>query len=234
MREVYQRRETESQGGEGQNSPRSIDPMPQRRPESRSNWPWISIIPLGLGAWAPIYAGVQAGNARWRALGALWSALVVAGWAVAIASNGGAASGFLLIVGWAGAVATSFAIRPEYERLTGSSFDRAVLDAEGRLSARERALRLARENPALAREAGVGRPDLPGSADGGLVDVNNAPASALARLPGVDDALATRIVEGRTEAGGFSSVEDLGATLDLDASTVDALREVAVFLPRRA
>jgi hypothetical protein len=67
-----------------------------------------------------------------------------------------------------------------------------------------------------------------------LIDLNNAPASALGRLPGVDEALATRIIEGRAEAGGFSSVEELGATLELDAPTVEALRDVAVFLPRTA
>jgi hypothetical protein len=204
----------------------------ERGKSVHTTWPWVSLLPLGLGAWAPIYAGVQARNARWQALGALWTVLVVAAWIVAAASHGGAVAGFLVIVGWAGAIATSFSIRSEYRRLMGSSFDQAVLDAETRLSARERARRLAREQPALAREAGVGRPDLPGSADGGLIDLNNAPASALERLPGVDEALATRIIEGRAQAGGFSSVEELGATLELDAPTVEALRDVAVFLPR--
>src|ERR1700678_3994048 len=45
--------------------------------------------------------------------------------------------------------------------------------ARERLAQREKALELARENPQLALEAGVGRPDLPGAYDGGLVDVNH-------------------------------------------------------------
>ena len=43
---------------------------------------------------------------------------------------------------------------------------------------------------------------------------------------------AERIVEIRETSGGFSSVEDLGATLDLDGPRVEALRSRAVFLPR--
>ena len=78
----------------------------------------------------------------------------------------------------------------------------------------------------------MGRPDISGAPDVGLVDINNAPASALAKLPGVDDALATRIVEARAEVGGFSTVEDLGVALDLAGDLVEDLRGVAVFLPR--
>ena len=85
---------------------------------------------------------------------------------------------------------------------------------QARLRDRDQALQLAREKPALAREVGVGRPDQPGAFDAGVVDLNNAPASALARLPGVGDDLATRIIEARTQTNGFSSLEDLGILLD--------------------
>jgi helix-hairpin-helix protein len=69
--------------------------------------------------------------------------------------------------------------------------------------------------PALAKEVGVGRPDIPGADDYGLIDVNHCPADALARLPGMTSALARRTVRERLQAGGFSSVEDLGLLLDL-------------------
>jgi hypothetical protein len=55
--------------------------------------------------------------------------------------------------------------------------------ARERLAQREKALRLAREDPQLALEAGVGRPDLPGAYDGGLVDVNHAPVGSLLVFP---------------------------------------------------
>lgn len=66
-----------------------------------ANWVWWSVIPFGLGAWAPIYAGTRVHNRRWLVLGALWSLITVAGWVVAIASNGGAAGGLLILLGWA-------------------------------------------------------------------------------------------------------------------------------------
>jgi DNA uptake protein ComE-like DNA-binding protein len=54
----------------------------------------------------------------------------------------------------------------------------------------------------------------------------------LARLPGIDDALATRIADVRAQVSGFSSVEDLGLTMDLDGALVEDLRDRVVFLPR--
>lgn len=200
--------------------------------ERGANWVWISLIPLGLGVWAPIYAGVVARNRRWSALGLLWSILVLAGWIAAVVSHGGAAGGLLIIAGWTGGIASSFAIRSSYRQVTGSSFDTALAGAQERLSERERARTLARDRPAVAKELGVGRPDIPNAQDAGLVDVNNAPARVLTTLAGVDDALATRIVKTREEVHGFSSVDDLGLALNLDGDVVEDLRDRAVFLPR--
>ncbi len=209
--------------------------QPARAP---SRWPWVSLLPLGFGAWVPIYAGVRARVRSWILIGALWSAIAVAGWIASATSSVhghhrySALAGLLLILAWAGAAATSFVIRPEYERRIGSPLTDASERAEARLRDRRQAQRLARENPTLAREMGVGRPDIAGAPDVGLVDINNAPASVLAKLPGVDDALATRIVEARAEVGGFSTVEDLGVALDLAGDLVEELRGVVVFLPR--
>ena len=197
-----------------------------------ANRVWLSVIPLGLGAWAPIYAGVTVRKRSWVALGLLWSIITAAGWVVSVADNGGGTGGLLIILGWAGAIATSFGIRASYRQLLGSPLESAVAGAEQRLSDRDRARKLVAERPAVAKEMGIGRPDLANAQDAGLIDVNNAPASVLAKLPGVDDALATRIVETRAETHGFSSVEDLGAALDLDGALVEDLRDIAVFLPR--
>jgi Helix-hairpin-helix motif len=200
--------------------------------DAQANWVWLSLIPFGLGAWAPIYAGARVRSGRWCALGAVWSVITLAGWIAAVANHGGSAGGLLIILGWAGAIASSFAIRASYRRLVGSSFQAQLVGAEGRLRDRDQARRLAREQPDLAREVGVGRPDLPHAHDAGLIDVNSAPAAILTRLPGIDDALATNIVEARTAAHGFSSVEDLGLALDLDGNLVEDLRNRVVFLPR--
>jgi DNA uptake protein ComE-like DNA-binding protein len=201
----------------------------------RPRWPWISLLPLGLGAWAPAVAGRRAAVSRWTAAGIAWSAVTLAGWIVSVATNAhdGGIGGLLILVGWIGAIATSFTIRSAYERRIASPLMQASERAEDRLSDRERARRLVRENPALAAEMGVGRPDLPGATAAGLIDVNNASTAALATLPGIDDGLATKIVENRATTGGFSSVEDLGATMDLDGNLVEGLRGCTVFLPRQ-
>jgi len=208
-----------------------------RLASQRSRWPYISLVPIGLGAWAPIYAGVKARRPLWILFGVLWSAIVVAGFvANSVTKSGNSGNndfaGFLLILGWVGAVATSFAIRSSYERQMSSDLERATESAEQRLADRRRALEMARRNPALAREVGIGRPDAHGAADAGLVDVNNAGVTALLKLPGVDGDLATQIVETREKVGGFSSLEDCGLTLDLDGGIVEGLRGKVVFLPR--
>jgi DNA uptake protein ComE-like DNA-binding protein len=205
-----------------------------RKPALRSHWAYISLVPIGFGAWAPIYAGVKARRGLWVGLGLLWSAMVV----LALVLSGGHGHsndgivGALAIIAWIGGIATSFSIRGPYDRQMSSAFERAVEAGEQRLSDHQRALRLARENPALAREIGVGRPDRAGAADAGLVDVNNASVTALLRLPGIDGDIATEICECREKLGGFASLEDLGATLDLDGGVVEGLRAQVVFLPR--
>lgn len=198
----------------------------------RSRWPFLSLIPLGLGAWAPIYAGATARRGVWIALGSVWSAIVAAGWIGSAGHRGNTLAGLLIVVGWVGAVATSFVIRSSYDRQMSSPLLAATEAGEQRLLDRSHAIELARRNPKLAREIGVGRPDVRGASDAGLVDVNNASVTALRKLPGVDGDLATDIVETREKVHGFSSLEDLGATLDLAGDVVEQLRGRVVFLPR--
>jgi DNA uptake protein ComE-like DNA-binding protein len=161
----------------------------------------------------------------------VWTAITLAGWVIST-QHSNSFGGLLIILGWAGGAATSFSIRGAYERKLGSPLLDAEAQAQARLEDRQRARELARRNPELALEVGVGRPDRPGAVDGGLIDVNNAGPSALATLPGITDELVARIVEARAQTGGFTSVEDLGIALDIDGATVEALRDRVVFLPR--
>lgn len=199
-------------------------------------WVWASAAPLGLGAWAPLIPGRELRRWSWIASALLWSAITVVGWIGAQGEDdsGGlaGAAGGLIILGWVGAFVTALAIRPAYLREAGDQFRLAKEAAERRLEQRHEAQRLARENPELARELGVGRPDRPGAQPAGLVDVNNAPEAALRALPGVDRALARRIVQLRERIDGFESLEDFGVVLDLDGNAVERLREHTVFLPR--
>ena len=201
--------------------------------QRRSRWPYLSLI-LVLGVWAPIYAGVKARQRTWIWLGILWSTMTVVGCIVSSSNHGkGGGSnlaGFLLVAAWVGSIATSFIIRGPYERQIASPLRAATEVGEARLHERQQALQIAHDKPALAREIGVGRPDQPDAIDAGLVDVNNASASALLRLPGITDALATRIIEVRAQTAGFSSLEDLGTLLDLPGQLVERLRDHVVFL----
>jgi DNA uptake protein ComE-like DNA-binding protein len=200
----------------------------------RTVWPFISLSPLGLGAWVPIYAGAKARRPLWIAMGLLFTLVTIAGWILAVATNGGSgAGGGLIILGWVGAIATSFSIRPNYNVVMASPMTQAIESARRRISDRSTARKLVSENPALAAEIGIGRPDVPGATDAGLVDVNNASVTALLKLPGVDGDLATRIIETREQVHGFSTLEDMGLVMDLDGDLVEGLRDETVFLPRR-
>jgi hypothetical protein len=97
---------------------------------------------------------------------------------------------------------------------------------------RQKARDLAQRDPGLARELRIGRPDLHRRYDdGGLVDVNHAPASSLETLPGITRELADRIERIRSEAGGFSSAEELSAVAALPPALTPDLAEFGLFLP---
>jgi len=88
-------------------------------------------------------------------------------------------------------------------------------------------------NRPAAWELRIGRPDLQRAFDdGGLVDVNHAPVEDIADLPGIDADTARRIVATRDGVGGFSSLEDLGMTMDLPGDVVERLRGRVVCIPR--
>ena len=208
--------------------PRVCSPAMRRVPW----WVWVSATPMGLGAWTPIIPGAALRRPLWIGLGVLWSVAAIAGWAAAIANDGGGGAGGLIILGWVGAIATTMAIRPTFARSTSSRFAREREAAEQRLRDREAARRIAAEEPrSRSSSAWVARTG-PGAQSAGLVDVNNAPRAALQLLPGIDEAMAARILSLREELNGFRDVHDLGTVLELDGHAVERLREETVFLPR--
>lgn len=197
--------------------------------------PWwvIASLPLGMTTWiGMLYAGVRARMRSLQVLGVVFFALMVADFTLAGDRPEGSFleefSEVFIVTVWLAGMGLSFALAPTWQRRMRSR----RLHAEQRLADRREARDLAREEPDLARELGVGRPDVAGAEHHGLVDVNGAPESVIARLPGVDDALAREIVRVREDLGGFSSLTDMGALLDLPAPTVEELRERTIFLPR--
>jgi hypothetical protein len=134
------------------------------------------------------------------------------------------------LIPWIGGTAHAAAIRGNAAQRIRPSDGTRLEAARQRIERRAEGQRLASRDPRLAKEVGVGRPELPGADDFGLVDVNHASQEALCRLPGITPEIAGRIAETRESVGFFKSVEDLGATLDLAPSLVDDIREYAVFV----
>jgi DNA uptake protein ComE-like DNA-binding protein len=223
-------------------------PMPQRRP-SYAQVPvndrilvhpnrWLLLVALGFGftTWAAfLYLGLRARRRSWLAWAAVYGALLVlAGVLLTGSAHGNSpASGTgtaAQLIAWLGGTAHAAAVRRDAAQ-RGRPSDSARLDAaRQRIERREEGRRLAARDPRLAREVGVGRPDVAGSDDFGLIDLNHASQDALCQLPGVTPEIARRMVEIRQRLGSFKSAEDIGVSLDLSPDLVDDMKEYAVFL----
>ena len=201
-------------------------------------WIWWAGTVLGLGFLTPTLFGVAAVRARkrsWWFWAGLYAVAIYGGFGASVAAADGSdfegAMAALWVVGWGAGAVHGFVARFEYERRL-AGLTRPLARARDAISRRRDAQQLALREPQAALEMGLGRPDVPGATDMGVVDVNHAGEEALARLPGVSDALAREIAAARVEVDGFKSVEDLGEVLRLDGDAVDDLRSYVVFLPR--
>lgn len=204
----------------------------------RGWWVLATFVPFGLGSWAGFaYAARRAHVPRWYLWSVVYAVLSLGGFAL----NGEARAGStldgigtaLVLLPWLVSIGHAFVVRSDYvRRVEAGGFASKLQAASDRLEARRRARDLAAEDPSLALELGVGRPDRPGAEHAGLVDVNNAPVEAIEQLPGVDRTLADEIDHARRQIGGWSTVEELGLTLNLPGDLVERLRDDVVFLPR--
>ena len=106
--------------------------------------------------------------------------------------------------------------------------------AEGPLAMRQlraRYRQAAAEDPALAREMGVGRPDRPRLFDdGGLLDLNSLPAVEIGARAQLSEAQVRALIMARERFGRLSSIEDLVVHADLDPAAAERLRDYAVFV----
>ncbi|MFE3501707.1 DUF4236 domain-containing protein [Kitasatospora sp. NPDC059160] len=105
-----------------------------------------------------------------------------------------------------------------------------------RLAARARrdeARSLAQNDPVLARDLHIGRPDLSREYDdGGLIDLNHAPAGAIAAACSIEPALAESIVAARRELGSFSSLDEVFVFARIEDGTAALIREYAILLAK--
>jgi DNA uptake protein ComE-like DNA-binding protein len=106
----------------------------------------------------------------------------------------------------------------------------AVLAGRAR---RDEARKLAAQDPLLARELRIGRPDVAKDYDdGGLVDLNHAQAEVIAETCGIPVEVAAIIVRARVQRGeSFANVDELFVMAELPVATWDSIRDRAVLLP---
>jgi len=205
-------------------------------PMPRGRWVLASLVPFGWVTWAGfLYAGFRVKRPAWVAAGAAYLLVTVVTLLVTSLDDNEAGLednlGYVaMFSAWGVGILHSFLSRKAYVRRLDIIDDPALQAARSAEERRAYAREIAQRNPALAREALIGRSG--GFDEGGVVDVNHAPVEDIADLPGIDAATARRIVAVRDDVGGFSSLEDLGLTMDLPGDVVERLRGRVVCLPR--
>ncbi|MFB4297659.1 BTAD domain-containing putative transcriptional regulator [Actinomadura sp. NTSP31] len=218
------------------------------RPASRHPWPLrlaasaLPVVTLGVCTWAMIayFAGrrrsvpLGAAAAGYLVLFTVFLAIVTSEDADTVSALDGVAMGAWLVTVFGGAVHVAVLTAdpgPARPAAAPQPPAPAMVDHIERRTRREQARSLLLHHPAMARELGIGRPDLPRDFDdGGLVDLNAVPEHVLASLPGVDPYHAKLIVAARRSRR-LTSPEDLIAQGVLPAPIVRALNEVLIALP---
>jgi hypothetical protein len=142
---------------------------------------------------------------------------------------GGAIIGLMIV-----AAVHSVFIRPYVwpSLRNGPAPDPAIAAVLASRNRRAEAKALAAGDPAMARELRIGRPDLSGRRydDGGLVDLNNAPAAAIAAMCDIDLEIAEHIVQARTVGVPFTTVDDVFALVDVPFPLWDRIRERGIVI----
>ncbi|WP_306360779.1 hypothetical protein [Nocardia sp. CC227C] len=116
---------------------------------------------------------------------------------------------------------------------TGPGNEAAVEDAYARMEQRRAAQALLSENPSLARELRIGRPDLPERSfdDGGLIDINQVPGWVLTRELELSPELAAQIIGERDRRRGFLSVDEIAVFCSLPPGLLPLLQDRLIVTP---
>lgn len=225
----------------------------RRVPRVAGRWYYLVLVgTMGLFAWVPfLHAATRVRAARARWLAALFGTLDIVMYVLMALtphdSQGHSTGGAISTVGGLmalGVIITGCVMLPPLRRMAyrdapaavsapDPATDPAVQAALAARARREDSRKLAADDPLLARELRIGRPDLPRSYDdGGLVDLNNAPAAVIAEAYGIPPEVAGAIVDARDRRGEpFSTVDELLVLADLPVNTWDHIRDRAVMLP---
>jgi DNA uptake protein ComE-like DNA-binding protein len=220
-----------------------MPPVPMRPPPMVEPqglvWSVVPLLTMGLGApFSFVYAANKARSWRLAAAGAGYGVAYLADFSTLLTSSSKSAVvlGLLLFLAlWVTASIHAFVVRPTVfpRRTPRDRLNQQAVDvAKYRRMLRDEARRLLAEDPALAHELRIGRPDLPRAYDdGGLIDVNHVPAPTLGLLPGMTEELVQKVIRVREETGTFVSVEELAVDADLPPELIHRMAEYTIFLP---
>jgi hypothetical protein len=141
--------------------------------------------------------------------------------------GGGTAHSFVALR--PGALATAQA-QDQIEQQSEANQDLALQAARNRIHQRAEVRKLIADNPALARELRVGRPDLPRNfEDGGLVDVNHVGPEVLAWHLGLSPAEAQAVVAARDQLGRLTSCAEMSTYASLRPDRLDSVTDLIYF-----
>ncbi|MFA1549397.1 ComEA family DNA-binding protein [Actinomadura chokoriensis] len=200
-------------------------------------WAFVPFITLGYGTpFSFLYAALRRGS--WGLGGAAAGYGFGAATVLALVQTGNqfvtVFGSFLWILLWIAGTGHAFAVRTSVfpgKASHNRQNEHAIEVAKYRRTLREEARALAAQDPALARELRIGRPDVPRTYDdGGLVDVNHAPREILEALPGMTPEMVDRVVHRREETGGFMSVEEMAVDADLPPDVLPEMADFTIFL----
>jgi hypothetical protein len=208
-------------------------------------WAAVPVMSVGFLSFAPFlaYAVAQRRPKDWAVFAgylAATVAMIVAVGAVGPGNGGNAAvGGFIIALAGAAASHAWILFRPEQSQPTAvpggpagiAQRNRdAILQAKNRIERRKDARQLEESDPALARDLGIGRPDLPRDYDdGGLVDVNHVPGPVLAEQLGLSQAEVADVLAVRDKLSRFASADELCAYTSLAPARVDEFRDLMIF-----
>ena len=213
-------------------------PVPAQRMDRRTqviSWLWAVSPLVTVGLAAPVtflWAAQRVRSRHYLVAAVVYAALVLLGLTLPNEDIGFV----FLTIAWLASTAHALAVRSSVFRGQAAAHQETAIQAATRAAGNRRDLRnearrIATNDPDLASELNIGRPDLPRDFDdGGLVDVNSAPAEVLMRLPGMTAAMAERVVQTREIRGPYSYLEELSVFADLQPELTDRLADYLLFL----
>jgi DNA uptake protein ComE-like DNA-binding protein len=203
-------------------------------------WAFVPLVSLGIANAAVfLYAAIRKRTWAWWITAVGYIALCAAMFSLTDSPDGSTEDAWFsafVLTNWIVGTGHALGVRRRVFQpagVTDLGNDPVLAAAVHAQERRDLARRILAQDPRLASDLGIGRPDLKrGYDDGGLVDANSAPVAVLATLPGLTRPLAERIVAAREATSGFTSLDEMAILADVPPDVVDTMRDRLVLSPR--